>query len=219
MKEGRGKKGGEGNDGEAIAPHDISMTYAQPYVFATVFHNPSDRSISCLHNSNSAAPHLLPLLPPSLSKGVTESGGQSGLQREFNRQREYLEKSVESLKRKLAKDMEMHRSDNARLMRENVQLTKEINELRREIFLFKRQRKVRSAMAAGVSLGGVGIPRPPRGQSGKQGRHEGMLNDHPQREIELQMTEIERLRERLTELEDGSSSAVASGVASSSRHK
>ena len=52
---------------------------------------------------------------------------------EYSRQREYLEKSVESLKRKLNKNMELHRSDNMRMMSENVALIKEINELRREI--------------------------------------------------------------------------------------
>eukprot|EP00753_Platysulcus_tardus_P007912 PLAT15528.5.p1 GENE.PLAT15528.5~~PLAT15528.5.p1 ORF type:complete len:1278 (+),score=785.91 PLAT15528.5:80-3913(+) len=58
-------------------------------------------------------------------------------QREYNRQREYLEKSVESLKRKLAKDMQLHRNDRMRLMRENVALTKEINELRRELYVMQ----------------------------------------------------------------------------------
>ena len=52
---------------------------------------------------------------------------------EYTRQREYLEKSVESLKRKLNKNMELHRNDNARMMQENVSLIKEINDLRREI--------------------------------------------------------------------------------------
>ena len=57
------------------------------------------------------------------------------LQLEFARQREFLEKSIESLKRKLRKDSEAHKSDNTRLMNENVALIKEINELRREMKL------------------------------------------------------------------------------------
>ena len=60
-------------------------------------------------------------------EGVASAGsGEADMQREYSRQREYLEKSVESLKRKLAKDAEMHRNDKARLMRENTQLTKEV---------------------------------------------------------------------------------------------
>ena len=66
--------------------------------------------------------------------------GEADVQREYNRQREYLEKSVESLKRKLAKDMEMHRNDNLRLMRESVVLTKEINQLRRELKVMHQER-------------------------------------------------------------------------------
>ena len=38
------------------------------------------------------------------------------LEREAARQREYLEKTVDTLKRKLAKDSELHRTDNLRIM-------------------------------------------------------------------------------------------------------
>merc|ERR1719240_1735255 len=65
--------------------------------------------------------------------GIKKQELDSDVQREYNRQREYLEKSVESLKRKLAKDMSMHHTENARLMRENSALTCEINTLRREL--------------------------------------------------------------------------------------
>ena len=40
---------------------------------------------------------------------------------------------VESLKRKLQKDSEVHRQDNMRVMQENVSLIREINDLRKEI--------------------------------------------------------------------------------------
>merc|ERR1719321_1792627 len=52
--------------------------------------------------------------------GIKKQELDSDIQREYNRQREYLEKSVESLKRKLAKDSEVHRQDNMRIMQENV---------------------------------------------------------------------------------------------------
>lgn len=52
---------------------------------------------------------------------------------EYGRQRDYLERTVESLKRKLAKDAEKSRADNMRIMAEHVALVQEINELRREI--------------------------------------------------------------------------------------
>eukprot|EP00399_MALV-I-05_sp_L67-4_P000141 gene141-48_t len=61
-------------------------------------------------------------------------------QKEYNRQRDYLEKSVDSLKRKLAKDSEVHRVDNMRIMQEHVQLIREINDLRREISYLKGER-------------------------------------------------------------------------------
>merc|ERR1712054_387290 len=68
---------------------------------------------------------------------------EADIQKEYNRQRDYLEKSVESLKRKLNKNMELHRNDNSRMMQENVSLIKEINELRREIKNMKQAQRAK----------------------------------------------------------------------------
>jgi cilia- and flagella-associated protein 57 len=51
---------------------------------------------------------------------------------EYISQRNYLEKSVAMLKKNLQKDNEIHKQDNRRIMRENVELIKKINQLRRE---------------------------------------------------------------------------------------
>ncbi|CBZ50930.1 putative WD domain, G-beta repeat-containing protein [Neospora caninum Liverpool] len=61
--------------------------------------------------------------------------------KEQNRQRDYLEKSVESLKRRLAKDSEVHRQDNIKIMQENASLICEINDLRREVNLLRLERQ------------------------------------------------------------------------------
>merc|ERR1712178_279327 len=55
--------------------------------------------------------------------------------------RDYLEKSVESLKRKLLKDSDVHRQDNMRILQENVARIREINDLRREINYLKHERQ------------------------------------------------------------------------------
>lgn len=47
------------------------------------------------------------------------------------RQRDYLEHTVETLKFKLSKDAKLHRLDNVRIMQENAELIREINELRK----------------------------------------------------------------------------------------
>ncbi len=52
---------------------------------------------------------------------------------EYLSQRKYLEKSVSMLKKNLTKDDEIHKQDNIRIMRENVELIKEINKLRKQI--------------------------------------------------------------------------------------
>jgi len=73
--------------------------------------------------------------------GVKKQELDSDIQREYNRQRDYLEKSVENLKKKLLKDSDVHRQDNTRVLQENVQLIIEINNLRREIDYLKRERQ------------------------------------------------------------------------------
>ncbi|XP_029582256.1 cilia and flagella associated protein 57 [Salmo trutta] len=66
-------------------------------------------------------------------------GVDADIQREYSRQREHLERNVASLKRKLAKDTEVHRTDNVKIMKENVSLIKEMNDLRRELRLLRTQ--------------------------------------------------------------------------------
>eukprot|EP00842_Homolaphlyctis_polyrhiza_P004220 jgi/Hompol1/479/HPOL_004482-RA len=53
--------------------------------------------------------------------------------RRFKVDLKYLERTVASLRRKVSKDQMLHRSDNVRIMQENVTLIKEINQLRRDI--------------------------------------------------------------------------------------
>jgi len=93
-------------------------------------------------------------------KHVTEAVASRAIEpdiaAEYTRQREYLEKSVESLKRKLNKNMELHRSDNMRMMQENVTLVKEINELRREIKQMKMAQRAASLTGMGASMKGGG---------------------------------------------------------------
>jgi chromosome segregation ATPase len=73
--------------------------------------------------------------------GVKKQELDGDIQREYNRQRDYLEKSVESLKRKLLKDSDVHKQDNKRILQENVALIREINGLRMKIDVLKRERQ------------------------------------------------------------------------------
>lgn len=55
------------------------------------------------------------------------------IEAEYRSQKKYLQKSVAMLKKNLEKDNEIHKQDNLRIMKENVDLIKEINKLRRNI--------------------------------------------------------------------------------------
>merc|ERR1712151_861803 len=86
--------------------------------------------------------------------GVKKQELDPDIQREYSRQREYLEKSVDSLKKKLLKDSEVHRSDNMRVLQENVALIREINALRREIEYLKRERQQQRLNVKADTAGG-----------------------------------------------------------------
>jgi len=115
---------------------------------------------------------------------------EQDIQKEYNRQRDYLEKTVESLKRKLSKDMDLHKTDSTRIMHENVALIKEINELRREIKALKQG----GMRPPGAGPTGKDTPASGRASSSRMGGDMG-------KEIDMQREEIRRLRNRVDELE------------------
>jgi hypothetical protein len=133
-------------------------------------------------------------------EGAAEPGSEADPQREYNRQREYLEKSVESLKRKLAKDMAMHSTENARLMRENSSLTGEINLMRREL-KFMHEGK---AQKEGVQQSGR-PPLAPGGFDGAGGVAAPLGEEEEEqawREAEMQQLQINELNGRLAQLHE-----------------
>merc|ERR1719444_565024 len=104
------------------------------------------------------------------------------MQAEYNRQRDYLEKTVDSLKRKLEKDSQGHRIDNMRIMQENVSLIREINDLRREINQLKHERTAQELQA----------------QYGQAGSKEATVDQ--QEELAMQRDQISNLERQLTSL-------------------
>jgi len=118
-----------------------------------------------------------------VTESVASRAVEPDIAAEYTRQREYLEKSVESLKRKLAKNSELAKSDNMRMMQENVSLVKEINDLRREIKQMKMVQRA-NAMAGGSTAGGGKLGGGADGGAGGG--------------------EVARLRQRIDELEAGS---------------
>merc|ERR1719262_494804 len=133
--------------------------------------------------------------------GIRKQELDTDIAREYNRQREYLEKSVESLKRKLMKDSEVHRQDNMRIMQENVSLIREINDLRKEISFLMHERQQQRLNVS-------------KGKGGKQGQQQsqavssvaaadasGPRIAEYSREIEDNKMEIAKLRRQISEKE------------------
>lgn len=121
------------------------------------------------------------------------------LQQEHNRQREFLERSIASLRQKLAKNEESHQAETMRVMRENVMLIKEINDLRVELSDSKSiNRGLESTVRSTQRLGKM------RGQTfdlvtDSKAATTRDLDDleQLQRIVQMQKDEIRRLRENL----------------------
>ncbi|KAM7402726.1 hypothetical protein PAMP_017940 [Pampus punctatissimus] len=73
--------------------------------------------------------------------GVENSSVDDEIQKTFRRQRDHLERTVASLKTRLAKSAEEHEKVYVKIMKENVTLITEINELRKELRLARTQVK------------------------------------------------------------------------------
>eukprot|EP00933_Yihiella_yeosuensis_P068974 TRINITY_DN7503_c8_g1_i1.p1 TRINITY_DN7503_c8_g1~~TRINITY_DN7503_c8_g1_i1.p1 ORF type:complete len:1191 (-),score=308.81 TRINITY_DN7503_c8_g1_i1:162-3734(-) len=122
--------------------------------------------------------------------GVKKQELDSDIQREYNRQRDYLEKSVDSLKKKLLKDSDVHRQDNTRILQENVSLIREINDLRREIDYLKRERQQQRLHVSKLKGTAKGLEKNTVSQEAQE---------KTAREMDSNKTEIEDLRRQIQE--------------------
>lgn len=69
---------------------------------------------------------------------VWSAGSEADLQAEYARQRQYLERTLDGLKRKAEKEAELRQMDRAKMFRENAVLVEEVNNLRREVKLIQQ---------------------------------------------------------------------------------
>ena len=137
--------------------------------------------------------------------------GDDGLHVEYNRQKEFLGRTVDSLKKKLVKDSDGHRGDATRIMNENVQLINEINDLRKEIRVMKANASAEktaskiamfSTVGGNATTGGSGGGAGGSGGGGGGGGGAGVSQaEQAQKEIEMQNYEIERLTQQIAEAE------------------
>mmetsp|Transcript_13687 Transcript_13687/g.36226 ORF Transcript_13687/g.36226 Transcript_13687/m.36226 type:complete len:1228 (-) Transcript_13687:39-3722(-) len=139
--------------------------------------------------------------------GVKKQELDVDIQREYNRQRDYLEKSVESLKRKLLKDSDVHKQDNKRILQENVALIREINGLRHKIDYLKRERQQQKINMQSKSMG-------KSGKSMGSSQTGSVVDPHTAKEIEVNRSLIEDLQRQI----DGQRSLREAYMAQQSRH-
>merc|ERR1712118_270719 len=125
--------------------------------------------------------------------GVKRQELDQDIQKEYLRRRDYLERSVESLKRKLIKDSEVHRQDNMRIMQENVSLIREINDLRKEINFLKHERQQQRLNVSKQKQ--LAKSAPAAGSDGFQIER----SKEYAKEMELNKQEINALKQRIEE--------------------
>jgi len=133
------------------------------------------------------------------------------IKREYHRQKDYLEKSAESLRKRLEGDVQRHKAENIAIMEKNMRLITEISELREEIRLAKMRSIVDSSdVAKPARPQGSGRPaakhRKLRQQQAESVLKRRLSNQGASSEesklIEEQRDEIGRLKAYLRELEE-----------------
>lgn len=143
---------------------------------------------------------------------VTDKSMDENVEKEFARQRVFLEKTIETLKKKLSKDVNEHRSDNARILSENVQLLKEVNELRRELKHSKaREKALRLGVGSAngstaVSEMGSSLRATPRATEDLSRTSSNVMPNQSSLDIDLSADvalELEQLRVQLSEAKLG----------------
>ena len=98
-------------------------------------------------------------------KKVKTGDLDADITKEYKRQKEYLEKSVDALKRRLNRDSALHRADNMRVMQNNMALVKEINKLRPQVRAIRLQAKETSDSGK-TQAGHRGSDKRRRGRTG-----------------------------------------------------
>jgi len=121
-------------------------------------------------------------------------------QMEYNREREHLERNVEALKKKIAKDIGTFMGDHARLTREGVNLTEEMNLLRREAKLLRRQHKSMDIETQSILRGGQSTESDGYIPTRKNPTSMHISSDETQRELEIQEGQLMALENRAREL-------------------
>lgn len=88
-----------------------------------------------------------------LEEGAGGLGGGNdveGPQKQYNRDREQMERSLDALRKSLHTDSKLHKRDLSKMMRENVLLTKEMNDLRKEAHTLQLQKQaLQSSLESG----------------------------------------------------------------------
>jgi chromosome segregation ATPase len=75
-------------------------------------------------------------------------GSAEDVHKDYQRQRKYLERSIEGLMTKSKREATSSKADAQRIMQENIVLTKEINQLRREIHVLRNSQRAPPSASA-----------------------------------------------------------------------
>jgi len=90
-----------------------------------------------IQNPDDLKSHVKALYEQNITESLVVVNHNSDIQQEYHRQKDYLEKSVVALKRRLETDVRTHKSENMTLMQSNMNLIKEINDLREQVRINK----------------------------------------------------------------------------------
>lgn len=112
------------------------------------------------------------------STGFKAAAAVDDVHTDYQRQRHYLERSIDSHNAKCKKDMRVHIKEHTRIMQENISLTKEVNELRREKYhILVQQKSKDQAKATKPGATAATVSSSTAGGLAQRGRMSRTLND------------------------------------------
>ncbi|XP_030630638.1 cilia- and flagella-associated protein 57 [Chanos chanos] len=137
---------------------------------------------------------------------VEVAGMGADVQEEQIRQREHLERTVASLKKRLAKDVEVHHANKIKLIKENVILIKELNDLRDQL---RRSQTQLSEAERQLRLSKKDKMKDSAELGSKQRLN---FEEEAEKIIQMQRVEMERLRQQIQGQGEGSVLLQASPI-------
>jgi chromosome segregation ATPase len=118
---------------------------------STAFYSQLYEVVQQIQHPEALAAGMSHLYTTHVSEAVLPPGRDKGIEKEYHRQKDYLQRSIAALKKKLESDSTEAKNENARIMLGNMELIGQVNTLRAEV------KRLRGRKGATLPAGEEGV--------------------------------------------------------------